>query len=114
MSAVPSVEASPEPRELSVIYNRADRIFRRIVTSGALTSLILIGIIGTLLFVRIAQIFNDRGLSFITGSNWTAGSGDGVIPDDFSIGPMLTGTILVSIIALFIAVPLEIGGSLYV
>ncbi|MFM8662459.1 MAG: hypothetical protein ACKODI_01275 [Acidimicrobiaceae bacterium] len=114
MSAVPSVEASPEPRELSVIYNRADRIFRRIVTSGALTSLILLGMIGTFLFVRSAHIFNDRGLSFITGSNWTAGSGDGVIPDDFSIGPMLTGTILVSIIALFIAVPLAIGGALYV
>jgi len=114
MSVVPSVEATPEPRELSVIYNRADRIFRRIVTSGALTSLILLGLIGTFLFVRSAQIFNDRGLRFVTGSNWTAGSGDGVILDDFSIGPMLTGTILVSVIALIIAMPLAIGGALYI
>ena len=106
-------EIIPVPRELAVVYNRADRIFRRIVTSGALTSLILLGLIGMFLFVKSAQIFNDRGISFITGSNWTAGSGDGVIIDDFSIGPMLTGTILVAVIALIIAMPLAIGGALY-
>ena len=113
MEALIASEIAPEPRQLSVVYNRADRIFRRIVTSGALTSLVLLGLIGLFLFVKSAQIFNDRGLSFITGSNWTAGSGDGVILDDFSIGPMLTGTILVSLIALIIAVPLSVGGALY-
>ncbi|MFM8835462.1 MAG: phosphate ABC transporter permease subunit PstC [Actinomycetota bacterium] len=114
MSISPGLQATPEARELSVIFNRADRIFRRIVTAGALTSLILLGLIGTFLFVRSAQIFNDRGLKFITGSNWTAGSGDGVIPDDFSIGPMLTGTLLVSLIALVLSMPLAIGGALFV
>ena len=113
MTALVTDELTPEPRELSVVYNRADRIFRRIVTSGALTSLILLGLIGVFLFVKSAQIFNDRGLSFITGSNWTAGSGDGVILDDFSIGPMLAGTVLISLIALIIAMPLAIGGALY-
>lgn len=114
VSTLPSISENPDPRELRIIYNRADRIFRRVVTAGALTSLVLLGLIGMFLFVRGAQIFKDRGLSFITGSNWTAGSGDGVIPDDFAIGPMLTGTILVSFIALVIAVPLSIGGALYV
>ena len=113
MEALIASEIAPEPRQLSVVYNRADRIFRRIVTSGALTSLVLLGLIGVFLFVKSAQIFNDRGLSFITGSNWTAGSGDGVILDDFSIGPMLAGTILVSLIALIIAIPLSVGGALY-
>ena len=113
MGDAANTEIIPAPRELSVVYNRADRIFRRIVTSGALTSLILLGLIGVFLFVKSAQIFNDRGISFITGSNWTAGSGDGVIVDDFSIGPMLTGTILVAVIALILAMPLAIGGALY-
>ncbi len=113
MGDAANTEIIPAPRELSVVYNRADRIFRRIVTSGALTSLIVLGLIGVFLFVKSAQIFNDRGISFITGSNWTAGSGDGVIVDDFSIGPMLTGTILVAVIALILAMPLAIGGALY-
>ena len=104
---------TPTPRQLTVIYNREDKIFRGVVTAGALTSLVVLGLIGLFLFMRGAQIFSDKGIRFITGTNWTAGSGDGVIPDDFSIGAMLVGTILVSLIALVIAVPLAIGGALY-
>lgn len=104
---------TPTPRQLTVIYNREDKIFRGVVTAGALTSLLVLGLIGLFLFMRGAQIFSDKGIRFITGTNWTAGSGDGVIPDDFSIGAMLVGTIMVSLIALVIAVPLAIGGALY-
>ncbi|MFM7046445.1 MAG: phosphate ABC transporter permease subunit PstC [Actinomycetota bacterium] len=104
---------TPAPRQMTVIYNREDKIFRSVVTGGALTSLIVLGLIGVFLFMRGAQIFSDKGIQFITGTNWTAGSGDGVIPDDFSIGAMLVGTIVVSLIALVIAVPLAIGGALY-
>lgn len=104
---------TPTPRQLTVIYNREDKIFRGVVTAGALTSLVVLGLIGLFLFMRGAQIFSDKGIRFITGTNWTAGSGDGVIPDDFSIGAMLVGTIMVSLIALVIAVPLAIGGALY-
>ena len=98
---------------MTVIYNREDKIFRGVVTGGALTSLVVLGLIGLFLFMRGAQIFSDKGIQFITGTNWTAGSGDGVIPDDFSIGAMLVGTIVVSLIALIIAVPLAVGGALY-
>ena len=98
---------------MTVIYNREDKIFRGVVTAGALTSLVVLGLIGLFLFLRGAQIFSDKGIRFITGTNWTAGSGDGVIPDDFSIGAMLVGTIVVSLIAIIIALPLAIGGALY-
>ena len=104
---------TPTPREMTVIYNRDDKIFRGIVTGGALTSLVVLGAIGLFLFLRGAQIFSDNGLNFLVGSNWTAGSEDGLIPNDFSIGPMLVGTIVVSIIALVIAFPLAVGGALY-
>ncbi|MGA1744212.1 MAG: phosphate ABC transporter permease subunit PstC [Ilumatobacteraceae bacterium] len=104
---------TPTPREMTVIYNRDDKIFRGIVTGGALTSLVVLGAIGLFLFLRGAQIFSDNGLNFLVGSNWTAGSEDGLIPNDFSIGPMLVGTIVVSIIALVVAFPLAIGGALY-
>jgi phosphate transport system permease protein len=73
----------------------------------------VLGLIGVFLFMRGAQVFSDKGIRFITGTNWTAGSGDGVIPDDFSIGAMLVGTVVVSLIALIIALPLAIGGALY-
>lgn len=104
---------TPTPREMTVIYNREDKIFRGVVTGGALTSLLVLGAIGIFLFLRGAEIFRDNGLRFITGTNWTVGSGDGIIPDDFSIGAMLAGTVIVSLIALIIAFPLAIGGALY-
>jgi phosphate transport system permease protein len=98
---------------MTVIYNREDKIFRGIVTSGALTSLVVLGLIGLFLFLRGAQIFNDNGLNFLTGTNWTVGSEDGTVPDEFSIGAMLIGTVIVSLVAIVIAFPLAIGGALY-
>jgi phosphate transport system permease protein len=108
-----TVVDTPQPREMTVIYNREDKIFRGIVTSGALTSLVVLGLIGLFLFLRGAQIFNDNGLNFLTGTSWTVGSEDGTIPDDFSIGAMLIGTVIVSLVAIVIAFPLAIGGALY-
>lgn len=98
---------------MSVIYNREDKIFRGLVTGGALTSLVVLGLIGLFLFLRGAEVFREEGLRFVTGTNWNAGSEDGLIPAEFSIGPMLVGTIVVSLIAVLIAFPLAIGGALY-
>jgi len=98
---------------MTVIYNREDKIFRGIVASGALTSLVVLGLIGIFLFWRGAEIFRDNGIKFITGTNWTVGSEDGIIPNDLSIGAMLVGTVVVAVIALIIAFPLAVGGALY-
>ena len=110
---------------MTVIYSRADRIFRRIVTAGALTSLILLGLIASFLILRSAETFREFGINFITGSEWfSAGedplggadvasseAGDGSV---FSIGPMILGSIIVALIAMTFAVPLAIGGALYI
>ena len=96
-----------------MVYSRGDKVFRGIVTAGAMTSLILLGLIGFFLFIRGAEVFASSGFKFITGSNWNVGSDDGVIPNDFSIGPMLLGTVVVSVIALIFAVPMSMGGALF-
>jgi phosphate transport system permease protein len=103
----------PEKRVLRVAYSRGDKVFRGIVTGGAMTSLVLLGLIGVFLFIRGAEVFASTGFKFITGSNWNVGSEDGIIPNDFSIGPMLLGTIVVSVIALIFAVPMSMGGALF-
>jgi phosphate transport system permease protein len=110
---------------MTVIYSRADRIFRRIVTAGALTSLLLLGLIASFLILRSAETFREFGINFITGSEWfSAGedplggadvasseAGDGSV---FSIGPIILGSIIVALIAMTFAVPLAIGGALYI
>ncbi|CAB4551000.1 unannotated protein [freshwater metagenome] len=104
----------PEKREILVIYNRADKIFRGIVTAGAMTSLLLLGAIGFFLFYRSAGIFRDFGFSFITGAEWIIGGENADTDGVFGLGPMLVGSITVALIALVLAVPLAIGGALYI
>ena len=103
----------PEKREIQVVYNRADKIFRGIVTAGALTSLLLLGAIGFFLVYRSAEIFRDFGFGFVTGSEWIINSEDAT-QGVFGLGPMLVGSIVVATIALVIAVPLSIGGALFI
>jgi phosphate transport system permease protein len=104
----------PEKREILVVYNRADKIFRGIVTAGAMTSLLLLGAIGFFLFYRSAGIFRDFGLSFITGTEWIIGGDNADSEGVFGLGPMIVGSIVVALIALVLAVPLAIGGALYI
>lgn len=104
---------APEKREIQVVYNRADKIFRGLVTGGALTSLLLLGAIGFFLVYRSAEIFRDFGFGFITGSEWIINA-DNPSEGVFGLGPMLVGSIVVATIALLIAVPLSMGGALFI
>ena len=114
MDVSTAVHEVPEKREMHVIYSRADRIFRRVVTAGALTSLILLGLIALFLVVRSADVFRTFGFNFLTGTEWNNAAFDPSIPVEFSIGPMLVGTLVVSLIAMVVAVPLSIGGALFI
>ncbi len=109
-----AVHEVPEKREMHVIYSRADRVFRRVVTAGALTSLILLGLIALFLVVRSADVFRTFGVNFLTGTEWNNAAFDPSVPVEFSIGPMLVGTLVVSLIAMIVAVPLSIGGALFI
>jgi len=114
LATEPAQGSLPEKRDVVVVYNKADRVFRRIVTAGALTSLLILGAIGFFLVYRSAEIFRDFGIGFITGSEWligTDGTSEGAV---FGLGPMLVGSIVVATIALLFAVPLSIGGALYI
>jgi len=114
LATEPTQGSLPEKRDVVVVYNKADRIFRRIVTAGALTSLLILGAIGFFLIYRSAQIFSDFGLKFITGSEWLIGDDGTSNGAVFGLGPMLVGSMVVAAIALLVAVPLSIGGALYI
>lgn len=114
LATEPAQGSLPEKRDVVVVYNKADRIFRRIVTAGALTSLLILGAIGFFLIYRSAQIFSDFGFKFVFGSEWNPGDIETGSGASFGLGPMLIGSIVVASIALLFAVPLSIGGALYI
>lgn len=107
--------STPEvaPRAISVHRGAADRVFRGFVLSGALLSLLVLGLIAAFLLYRGFEVFRDFGLSFITTSTWDAGSGDGTTPAVFGVAAMLIGTVVVSFIALGVALPFAVGVALF-
>ena len=105
---------TPTPRKITVIYSRADKVFRGIVTAGALTSLVALGIIAGFLILRSSGTFREFGFNFLTGTEWFSAGDEANDGSIFSIGPMIVGSVVVASIALLFAVPLSIGGALYI
>jgi phosphate transport system permease protein len=107
-------KALPEPRVITVMRSQGDRVFRGIVTAGALSSLVLLGLIGLFLVLRSAEIFGDFGFGFLTNSDWNTGSvGDGS-DAEFGVFAMLVGTVVCALIAVIVALPLAVGLALYI
>ena len=105
---------TPTPRKMTVIYSRADKVFRGIVTAGALTSLVALGIIAGFFILRSSGTFREFGFNFLTGTEWFSAGDEANDGSIFSIGPMIVGSVVVASIALLFAVPLSIGGALYI
>ena len=104
---------APQAREIIVKPRLSDRIFRWIVTGGGLMSLLILGLIAGFLAFRGFEVFQKFGLGFITNFSWDPGDPDNGIPAVLGIGSMLVGTIVTSLIALVIALPISVGAALY-
>lgn len=104
----------PEKRTIVAQASRGDRVFRGIVSAGALSSLVLLGLIAVFLIVRSGEIFGRFGLDFIFSSDWTAGAEADGSDSTFGVWAMLVGTILVSVIAVIVALPLAVGAALFI
>ena len=101
------------PREFTTTPRLSDRIFRGVVISGGFVSLIVLGLIALFLGLRSFDVFKEFGLHFITGYQWQAASEDGSQPAIFGVGAMLIGTMVTSVIALVIALPISVGMALF-
>ncbi|CAB4672588.1 MAG: phosphate ABC transporter permease subunit PstC [Actinobacteria bacterium] len=107
--------AAPAKREITTQPRRSDQVFRAIVTSGGLSSLIILGLISIFLGYRGFEIFRHEGLSFLTTSDWflTTDDAGNVLDSHFGIAAMLIGTILCSAIAVTIALPISVASALF-
>jgi len=114
---MPSATGLPQRRELTTKPRFSDKVFRTVVTTGGLSSLLILGLIFSFLAYQGFSILKMEGFHFITGSNWQvvldeAGNIDKA-NTAFGIAPMLIGTILCALIALVVAVPVSVLASLY-
>jgi phosphate transport system permease protein len=90
----------PAPRELTTEPRRSDKVFRAVVTTGGLSSLLILGLIAIFLGYRGFEVLRQEGFGFITNSDWsiTTDEAGNVTDSHFGLGAMLVGTILLSLI----------------
>ncbi|CAN2212627.1 PstC ABC-type phosphate transport system, permease component [Candidatus Nanopelagicaceae bacterium] len=103
----------PAPRELTTNPRTSDKIFRGVVTGFGMTALLILTLIGLFLSIRGIQTIHMQGFGFLTRSNWEVVQTDAGTTYNLGVGAMLLGTVLISIIALVIGVPLSVALALF-
>lgn len=106
---------TPQPREISTEPRYSDKVFRGVVTGGGLTSLFILGLITLFLAYRGFEVLKEEGLGFITNAEWSISTDDAgnVLESNFGLSAMLVGTILCSLIAVTIALPISVFSALF-
>jgi phosphate transport system permease protein len=87
--------------------NYGDRIFRLLLTIAALAVPVLLGFLVYELWSGADMAIQRFGFDFVTTSVWDP------VAEQFGALPLIFGTLLSSLIALLIAVPLSLGVAIY-
>jgi phosphate transport system permease protein len=107
----PPVGGAPprKPRVVVEVPSRADRWFNRLTLGAGLVVLALLTLVGVFLLLRSQTALSDQGvLKFLTREQWRTD----VHPARIGVAGLLTGTVIVAIIAVVIAVPFSVVAAL--
>jgi phosphate transport system permease protein len=85
-----------------------DRIFAVVAHGSGAAVLTIMGLVGVFLAVRAGQALSQSGFSFLSTQAWEPDSGN------FGIAGILTGTVLIGLFAITMAVPFAIATALYI
>ncbi|GAA3256692.1 phosphate ABC transporter permease subunit PstC [Dactylosporangium siamense] len=98
----------PRPRVIRASSALADRIFRGGSRLTGLLVFSIMGAIGLFLALRATEALRAVGLDFLTTAEWQ--------PDvhRFGIAAVLTGTVLIALVAVSVSVPLATGTALFI
>lgn len=93
----------------------ADPLFKATVTTAGVAVLLLLAFMIVRTTADAWPIFVEEGPGFFTGTQWSAGDSRDLpeIHGTYGAWPFIYGTLVTSVIALVIALPVAIGVSLY-
>jgi phosphate transport system permease protein len=99
------------PRIITEEKTRSDRIFDRLTLSSGLFVLVMLTLVGFFLLWQSRDALSETGFwTFLTRTEWRTD----VQPPRIGALGLLTGTLLVSLVAIVIAVPMGIGTAIYI
>ena len=109
MTAVKEPEIAPPPAPVISLEraNYGDLVFRLVLTLAAVLIPVLLGFLVYELWTGSRLAIDRFGLDFVTSSTWDP------VAEEFGAYPLMFGTLLSSLIALLIAVPLSLGVAIY-
>lgn len=103
----------PAPRAIPVQRGRADRLFRHGSRTVGLSTLVVLFLIGLFLLLKGFGAFRYEGFRFFTTAGFQT-ERSGRIAPSFGVRAALTGTVVVALIALVLAVPVSLASSLFI
>jgi phosphate transport system permease protein len=103
--------AGRSPRRVKEVPGRVDRWFNRVTLAAGLFVLALLTLVGLFLLLRARDAFDVSGIwNFLTTEGWRTD----VKPPRIGVLGMLTGTVIVAVIAVVIAVPFSVMAALFI
>ena len=106
-------KSPPVPRVITTKPRFTDKVFRAVVTSGGMVSLVLLSLIGFFLIYNGFEAIQNAGLGFLTGFDWADAIPEIEQPALYGVGAMLFGTIVTGILAMIFGVPIAVGTALF-
>ena len=107
LTPVPTTQTAAPSLLSTSRYEFGDPIFKSAVLACALSILGLLGLIVYELMFRSAMSWHAFGFRFFVGSNWDP------VQEQFGALPFIYGTLVSSLLALLIAVPLAVGVAVF-
>lgn len=98
-----------QARPIPVIHAPVDRIFREISRGSGTFVLAIMVLVGLFLTINAIDAISSVGVvKFVTTQEWAPET------NNFGIAAVLTGTVLIALVALIVSIPLSIGASLFI
>lgn len=105
----PELTEQVSARPLKHVLEPSDYFFRSITRVGGIIVLVIMCLVGLFLTINAVQAISAVGLwKFLTTQEWAPET------NNFGIAALLSGTVMVAIVALIVALPLSIGTALFI
>lgn len=108
MSGVAAARPTAVRRTISARPTPQDVGFVTAARSAALSTLLIMGLIGLFLLIGAWPALRSQGLHFFTRTEWLPEAGE------FGVASLLWGTVLIGVFSLVVAVPLGFGAALFI
>ena len=114
MSIDAPVKVTPQPRKITTKPRVSDQIFRGIVTAFSFSALVILSLIAIFLLLKGFGTLKAQGFGFITHFEWSVTTDEaGKEVALFGLQAMLIGTVIISFVALLMAVPISVLTALF-